>query len=69
MTILKDYDNPNLIKNDYLKMQNLFNQINNSILKNEKLKHLSMGMSQDYLTAIQAGSNMIRLGTLFFPNK
>jgi len=33
---------------------------------NYPLKQLSMGMSQDYLEAIQAGSTMIRIGTKFF---
>lgn len=30
------------------------------------LKYLSMGMSQDYIAAIEEGSNMVRIGTAIF---
>ena len=46
-----------------LQMRNLFD-----ILKSEGLPflYLSLGMSEDYLTAIKCGSNMIRLGSKIF---
>ena len=31
-----------------------------------KLEYISMGMSGDYVDAIRAGSNMVRLGTAIF---
>ena len=34
--------------------------------RNDNIAYLSMGMSSDYLTAIKAGSNMIRIGTAIF---
>lgn len=33
---------------------------------NQAFKEISMGMSDDYLIAIQAGSTMVRIGTLLF---
>jgi hypothetical protein len=66
MTILKEYDNPKLTENDFLKMQNLFNQLNETILIEKKMDYLSMGMSQDYKIAIKCKSNMLRLGTILF---
>lgn len=45
------------------KMRSLFDSLKEIGLN---LKHLSMGMSNDYLIAIQNGSNMIRLGTSIF---
>ena len=36
------------------------------LFKRNKLKHLSMGMSNDYEIAIQEGSNMIRIGSAIF---
>lgn len=36
---------------------------------NLKLDHLSMGMSGDYLLAIQAGATMIRLGRIIFEER
>jgi pyridoxal phosphate enzyme (YggS family) len=66
MTILKQYDNPKLQLKEFQTMENLFNQINQSILIAEPLKYLSMGMSEDYQQALNANSNMLRLGTLIF---
>ena len=37
-----------------------------AIYGEDKMKYLSMGMSQDYPLAIKHGSNMIRLGTIIF---
>jgi PLP dependent protein len=40
--------------------------------KHEKafnFKHLSMGMTNDYKIAIEAGSNMVRIGSAIFNNK
>jgi len=30
------------------------------------MKILSMGMSSDYVTAVECGSNMVRIGTALF---
>jgi pyridoxal phosphate enzyme (YggS family) len=45
------------------KMRSIYDAL---IDKGYKLKHLSMGMSNDYKIAIQNGSNMIRLGRTIF---
>ena len=45
------------------KMRALFDALKN---KGLPFKYLSMGMSNDYLIAIQNGSNMIRLGRTIF---
>ena len=39
-----------------------------SSMQHERLdfKYLSMGMSNDFQVAIEAGSNLIRVGTLIF---
>ena len=49
----------------FAKMQALYVDINQNIYDN-KLKYLSMGMSGDYAEAIEAGSNMVRVGTAIF---
>ncbi len=46
-----------------LKMRGIFDKMNTL---GYGLKYLSVGMSNDYLIAIQNGSNMIRLGTSIF---
>ncbi len=45
------------------KMRSLYDSLNENGLG---LKYLSMGMSEDYLIAINHGSNMIRLGSKLF---
>lgn len=49
----------------FARMKALYVDINQNIYDN-KLKYLSMGMSEDYAEAIEAGSNMVRVGTAIF---
>ena len=56
--------NKNKIKEEFKKLNNLFNKF-----KNKELKILSMGMSNDYEIAIDEGSNMIRLGSSIFGSR
>ena len=44
----------------------IFMTIQTMQLPNVALRYLSMGMSSDYLVAIEEGANMIRLGTAIF---
>lgn len=41
----------------------------NRIFEKHKLKHLSMGMSNDYTEALKFGSNMVRIGRGIFDEK
>jgi pyridoxal phosphate enzyme (YggS family) len=70
MTIIKDYGNSKQAKTDFLAMHSLFTELNNSIIESKinskPLEYLSMGMSNDYKEAIEAGANMLRLGTILF---
>lgn len=47
-------------------LRQLSEEINGQNLSNIKIEQLSMGMSQDYHLAIQAGATMIRLGRTLF---
>ena len=49
----------------FARMKALYVDINKNIYDN-KLKYLSMVMSGDYAEAIEAGSNMVRVGTAIF---
>lgn len=62
MAVMPNEDAEN-IKNYYLQMRALYDKIKGRI---GSFKYLSMGMSNDYITAIECGSNMIRLGTALF---
>lgn len=50
----------------YEKMYQLFIDIGNKKIDNISMDYLSMGMSNDYQTAIKYGSNIIRIGTGLF---
>lgn len=47
----------------------LANKIGAENWPNIKMQHLSMGMSEDYHLAIQAGATYIRLGTIIFGDR
>lgn len=53
----------NLVRSEFKKLKQLFDQLQTS---NLKLKTLSMGMSGDYKIALEEGSNMVRIGSLLF---
>lgn len=50
----------------FAKMQQLFIDRKAKKLDNSSMDYLSMGMSHDYLTAIEYGANIVRLGTAMF---
>ncbi len=50
----------------FAKMQQLFIDMQRKKLDNISMSILSMGMSNDYQTAIQYGSNIVRIGTALF---
>ncbi len=47
----------------YLQMQNIYGKMK---ARHDGIKYLSMGMSDDYVTAIRCGANMVRLGRVLF---
>ena len=47
------------------KMRVLFQRLQTEYGK-DKIKYLSMGMSQDYPIALEHGSNLVRIGSLIF---
>ena len=63
MAMLPHTDNSDLQASLTKEMRNLYDALKN---KGLPFKHLSVGMSNDYTTAINNGSNMIRLGSKIF---
>ena len=57
--------NEKTIRTCFSRLRRLKEKINKYI-KPKPLKHLSMGMSNDYEIAIEEGSTQIRLGTVLF---
>jgi pyridoxal phosphate enzyme (YggS family) len=55
-------DDKNQVKSEFLKLKNLFDELN----KLENLQILSMGMSDDFKLAIGCGANSVRIGSAIF---
>tara|TARA_B100000427_G_C14988242_1_gene368512 strand:- start:183 stop:518 length:336 start_codon:yes stop_codon:yes gene_type:complete len=65
MTMAPFTKNENTIRTCFSSLRNLKNKIN-KIIQPNCLKHLSMGMSNDYEIAIEEGATQVRLGTVLF---
>ena len=50
----------------FAKMKYLFEEIKELTIPNVEMKYLSMGMSNDYVQALEEGSNMLSIGTGMF---
>ena len=60
-------DNENLIRDEFKGLAGLFRRHKAEYFSNAPdFKELSMGMSNDYKTAIEEGSTMVRIGSLIF---
>lgn len=59
-------DDINKVRNEMKDLKTLFLKYHAMSTVNCQLSTLSMGMSGDYKTAIQEGSNMVRIGSLLF---
>lgn len=58
-----------LIKKEFAQLKMLFDKYAQLSTFNIQLSTLSMGMSADYAFAIEAGSNMVRIGSLLFGSR
>ncbi|MEE9323475.1 MAG: YggS family pyridoxal phosphate-dependent enzyme [Candidatus Aenigmarchaeota archaeon] len=65
MTIGPYSENPEDSRPVFRKMKSLFNSFRNKI-PNIEMRYLSMGMSDDFGTAVEEGANMVRIGRAIF---
>lgn len=66
MTIPPICDNKSKNRAYFKEMYNLFLDIQSKKIDNSSMEFLSMGMSDDFETAIEEGANIIRIGTALF---
>ncbi len=66
MTILPKFDSDIANRLHFRDINNKFIDISKNKYDNITMEFLSMGMSGDYITAIEEGSNMVRVGTAIF---
>lgn len=62
-------DDTTLVKKEFMELKNLFEEIKLTLKNNPEFSVLSMGMSGDFQIAIEAGSNMVRIGSLLFGSR
>lgn len=66
MGMASNTDDEQKVEKEFQYLNSLFLKTKSLTHKNVDMKYLSMGMSGDYELAINAGSNMIRVGSLIF---
>ena len=67
MGMATNTENPERIRNEFQYLRELFNRIKDTISHpNVEMKELSIGMSSDYIIALEEGSTMIRVGSAIF---
>ena len=55
-----------IIKESFARARELFEEIQGEKIAGPEFQHLSMGMSQDYETAIEFGATILRIGSAIF---
>jgi len=59
-------DDESQIKEEFIKLKTIFNELKSIQTTNCSMKIISMGMSGDYKLAIDCGSTMVRIGSSIF---
>ena len=63
-------EDENKVRKEFDQLKSLFDEFKDTHFKNDPdFKEVSMGMTGDYKLAIEAGSTIIRIGTLIFGNR
>lgn len=60
-------DNPTQVRKEFQHLKRIFEDLKKRFFaQSDSFREISMGMSGDYLMAVQEGSTMVRVGTLLF---
>lgn len=62
-------ENKELVRSEFKNLKKIFDECNQQLTPNAKLQILSMGMSNDYASALDEGSNAVRIGSLLFGSR
>jgi uncharacterized pyridoxal phosphate-containing UPF0001 family protein len=67
MGMASNVDNELQIRNEFKGLKNVFELVRQRyFLNNPHFKEISMGMSGDYLIAVQEGATLVRVGSRIF---
>jgi len=66
MTMAPLTDDQDVCRFCFARLREIFEEIHGEKICGPHFQHLSMGMSQDYVTAVEEGATMLRIGTALF---
>ena len=66
MTMAARGDNPEASRRAFARLREMFEEMRQERLGGRELRHLSMGMSQDFEIAIEEGATLVRIGGALF---
>jgi len=67
MAMASNTDNREQIRKEFQQVADLFKELKNGLMKeNPAFQELSIGMSSDYIIAMECGSTMVRVGSKVF---
>jgi PLP dependent protein len=66
MTISVLSDDDDKVRACFSGLRSIFDELNTKMFKGMEMDTLSMGMSDDYIIAVEEGSNMVRIGSAIF---
>ena len=56
-------DNEDIIRDNFKLLKSIFDRLK---IKHSTFEYLSMGMTSDYVIALEEGANMLRIGSAIF---
>ena len=66
MTMAAFSDDPERSRPVFVRLREIFEEMRKDRTGGEEMRHLSMGMSQDYGVAVEEGATILRIGTALF---
>lgn len=66
MTMAPLTEDPEQARPAFVRLRELLEEMQGERIGGEDLRHLSMGMSQDYTVAVEEGATVLRIGTALF---
>jgi uncharacterized pyridoxal phosphate-containing UPF0001 family protein len=69
MTIAPYCEDPETVRPVFRELYRLYAELNSLKLANTDIRWLSMGMTNDYMVAIEEGANLVRIGTGIFGSR
>lgn len=68
MTMAVHSETESLVRECFRKLKSLSDELRQKNISNVKMETLSMGMTGDYLLAVEEGATMVRIGRKLFKN-